>query len=84
MTEFEELIEDRKKAMKLAEFAIIALIAWGISDSIKDSLLASGLSLPSAALAQWIAFPIFLLIYYKLIKTRMMGRNEAEADRRPD
>jgi hypothetical protein len=36
--------EVMKKAMKLAEFAIIALIAWGISDSVKNSLLASGFS----------------------------------------
>jgi len=60
-----------KKAMKLAEFAIIALIAWGISDSVKNSLLASGFSLPSATLAQWIAFFLILLIYYKLIKIKL-------------
>jgi len=67
-TRLSEVEVDLAELERLAEFAFIALIAWGISSSLKDSLLASGYTLPMVAPWQWIAFFAILLIYYKLIK----------------
>ncbi len=53
---------------RLGEFAIMALIAWAIGNSLQNSLIASGYAIPMATFGLWIAFFLVLLIYYKAIK----------------
>jgi len=62
---------DLAEVERLLEFAIVAVIAYAISDSVRASLLTSGYSLPQVTPIQWLAFFVCLLIYYKLIKVKL-------------
>jgi hypothetical protein len=59
---------DLAELERLAEFAIVALIAYAVGDSVQNSLVSSGFPLPQATLGLWVAFFLVLLIYYKAIR----------------
>jgi hypothetical protein len=62
---------DLAELERLAEFAIIALVAYVIGTSPQSSLSNSGYPVPQATLGLWGAFFLVLLIYYKAIKVRL-------------
>jgi hypothetical protein len=65
-----EIVINLGELERILEFAIVAVIAWLISISVRDLLHLSDFPSQIAILGQWAAFFLILLAYYWYIKPR--------------